>query len=268
MCELALQPIGVVRSGAISFAELLRHGIPAQVEIYPEFAAGLQGIESSSHIIVIGWLHEADRHLLRVHRPSYDSAEPERGVFACRSPVRPNPLGITTVRLLKVAGNTLFVDDLDMTDGTPILDIKPHSPGFDGVFSARSARDICRLTDPNPEHAFQSMLREAENFHGERCPGLALGARMMLHVMRVFGVAQKDPDVRVTLGHDGCVADAVLALSGATFGNRRLGSRIAEAFSFLYEGHELTFRPKISTSVSIEDVPVQDLEALFDVVHR
>ncbi len=265
MSDLGIQPIGVVRSPVANSLDLPRHGVPAQVEVFPEFAAGLKGIASSSHIIVIGWLHEADRHLLRVRRPRYDSAEPERGVFACRSPVRPNPLGITTVRLQKVAGNTLFVDELDMTDGTPVLDIKPHSAGFDGVFSARSARDLSPFADPDPRRAYESMVREAENFHGECCKGVALGAKMMYHVMKTFGVAQKEPGVQVTIGADGCAADAVQSLAGATFGSGRLSCHASGTFCFTYRGQELIFHPRPLTAGSMEEVLAMDVAWLFDI---
>lgn len=244
---------------------LPHYGVPARIEVLPEFAGGLQGIAHSTHVIVIGWLHEADRSVLQVHRPSYDSLLLQRGVFACRSPVRPNPLGVTTVKLVKIEGATLHVDGLDMMDGTPVLDLKPHSSGFDGVFCARSARDLSRLADPDAGHAHRSMLREAENFHGEVCPGIAVGARMMYHVMKSLNVAQKDPRLLVSLGLDGCIIDAVQALSGATFGNKRLTLGVDAAFTFQFVGRSLSFVPRPLNSLTVEDVLSAAVDELFDV---
>lgn len=263
MSDLDLRAIGVVRSEAIQSHGLPHYGVPACIEIFPEYVAGLQGIPSSTHIIVVGWLHEADRSILQVHRPRYDSHLRLRGVFACRTPVRPNPLGITTVRLLQVSDTRLYVDGLDMVDGTPVLDLKPHSSGFDGVFCARSARDLSRLADPDADHAHRSMLREAENFHGERCPGIAVGARMMYHVMKVLGVAQKDPRLIVSLGRDGCIIDAIQALSGATFGNKRLVLGGDLGFTFTFLDQRLTLAPKALLSESVEEVLSIGVDELF-----
>ncbi len=269
MFDFDVRVVGFVRSEMIHSHGQPHYGYPALIEVLPEYVDALRGIENSTHIIVIGWLHEADRSILQVHRPSYDRLLKQRGVFACRSPVRPNPLGITTVRLLNVDGNILHVDGLDMVDGTPVLDLKPHSSGFDGVFSARAARDLSRLADPDAEHAHRSMLREAENFHGERCSGIAMGARMMYHTMKTLIVAQKDPRVVVTLGKEfdgfGCIVDAVQALSGATFGNNRLMVGRDSAFCFAFDERRLTFMPKQFAALSVEEAFSAPIGDLFDV---
>lgn len=242
MESIKLCPVGVVRNGVSASQVFPRQGVSAIIEIFPEFFPGLLGIERSSHVMIVGWLHRADRDVLQVHRPRYVDADVRRGVFACRTPVRPNPLGTTTVRLIKVEGNVLYVDGLDMADGTPVLDIKPHSPGFDAAFCARSARDLSRLADPDIEHALRSMLREAENFHGERCVGLVQGAKMLYKVMKTFGIAQKDPRLIISIGEEqGCAADAIQALSGATFGNKRLKCTPGSTFVFTFEEQSLTF---------------------------
>ena len=90
---ILLRPVGRVSSPIREPAEMPRGGVPASVEIYPEYAAGLDSIESNSHLVLIGWFHRADRtRLLASPRP--------RGVFGIRSAVRPNPLGLTVARLL------------------------------------------------------------------------------------------------------------------------------------------------------------------------
>ena len=96
------------------------------VEVLPEFADALDGVEEHEHLWVLFWMHgltAADRRTLRVH-PRGDRSRPKRGVFALHSPKRPNPIGLTRVRLLAREGNRLIVEDLDALDGSPVIDIK------------------------------------------------------------------------------------------------------------------------------------------------
>ena len=96
----------------------------AVVEILPEYADALVLIEEWDHLLVTCWLHLAPRDLLMVH-PKGDMQLPLSGVFGTRSPVRPNPIAVYTVELLKVEENRLHVTGIDAVDGTPVLDIKP-----------------------------------------------------------------------------------------------------------------------------------------------
>ncbi len=97
---------------------------PAFVHIDPAYEVALEGLQPGMEIVLVTWLHQADRNALRVH-PRGDASRPKRGVFATRSPDRPNPLGLHTVRLLDVQGTTLSVDALEAIDGTPVVDVKP-----------------------------------------------------------------------------------------------------------------------------------------------
>ena len=101
---------------------------PGQVEIFPEFADGLRGLEGFSHIWVIFVFHRSEGYELHV-RPYLD--EEKKGVFACRAPRRPNPIGISLVKLESIDNNILNISGLDMLDGSPVLDIKPHVVDFD-----------------------------------------------------------------------------------------------------------------------------------------
>lgn len=93
------------------------------LEIYPEYQDGLDGIESGQTIVVLFWLHQADRDILRVY-PRGDKSRGLHGVFSTRSPVRPNPIAVSELKVQAVRGNLLDVSGLDILDGTPILDIK------------------------------------------------------------------------------------------------------------------------------------------------
>ncbi len=133
-----LVPIGVVHVS--SDDEVVResiNGVSGVIEIFPEYVEGLEGIEGFSHIIVVSYLHktsEVQRRTLKVRprrlirlglRPE---DVPEVGVFCTNSPHRPNPIGMTIVRLMKVDGRFLHVDGLDLFDNTPVIDLRPYTP--------------------------------------------------------------------------------------------------------------------------------------------
>lgn len=103
-------------------------GVPGTVEVFPEYAEGLKDLEGFSHIILVYHFHLVKSSSLTV-RPYMD--DETHGVFATRAPKRPNPIGISVVRLERVEGNVLHIRDVDVVDGTPLLDIKPYVPEFD-----------------------------------------------------------------------------------------------------------------------------------------
>jgi tRNA-Thr(GGU) m(6)t(6)A37 methyltransferase TsaA len=126
--DFTLVPIGIIRSPLIQLNEAPMQGSEgapdAWIEIVPEVAAVLDGLVVGQDIIVITWLHQADRTVLKVH-PRDDQTLPLTGVFATRSPDRPNPLGLHPVTILEIAESKLKVGPLEAIDGTPIVDIKP-----------------------------------------------------------------------------------------------------------------------------------------------
>ncbi len=136
--EVVLKPIGVIHVDA-SDEEVASslHGVDGIIEVYPEYADGLKGIDGFSHIIVLAYLHkvssEGRRVLVIRHRRflrfGFKLEElPEAGVFASDSPVRPNPIALTIVGLKRRDGRFLYVSNLDLFNGTPVLDIKPYTP--------------------------------------------------------------------------------------------------------------------------------------------
>jgi len=133
MREIAYRPIGTIRSPfkdvegmPIQPAGAL--GIAGTVELEPEYAEGLRDLDGFSHILLVYHFHLAKGYSLKV-RPFLD--DNHRGVFSTRAPRRPNPIGISAVRLVRVEGNILHIQDVDVVDGTPLLDIKPYVPEFD-----------------------------------------------------------------------------------------------------------------------------------------
>lgn len=124
----SIEPIGVIRSELASLDAAPRQGDEgapeAWLELNPELAAALEGIQIGDELILLTWLHLAQRDVLQVY-PRGDIERPLTGVFATRSPHRPNPLGLHQVTVLAVATATLRVAPLEAIDGTPIIDIKP-----------------------------------------------------------------------------------------------------------------------------------------------
>ena len=137
--EITYRPIGVIHS---PFTDLKGMPIqptgeasaPGSANVFPEFVEGLKDLEGFSHLILVYHLHQVRRTDLTV-TPFLDS-EPH-GVFATRAPTRPNPIGLSIVKLLKIEGNILHFANLDILDGTPLLDIKPYVPDFDAPSEAR-----------------------------------------------------------------------------------------------------------------------------------
>jgi tRNA-Thr(GGU) m(6)t(6)A37 methyltransferase TsaA len=116
--EIKLRPIGV--------AYRTEREDTMRIVVHPDYAEGLDGIEELDYIDVLYWMHtlsEEERGILKTH-PRGDLSRPLRGVFSLRSPVRPNPIGLTRVRLVKREGDNLLVEDLDALDGSPVIDIK------------------------------------------------------------------------------------------------------------------------------------------------
>ena len=130
--EPLLDPIGHVRSALASPDQAPLQGSEgapdAWLEINERFVDGLDGIEVGHEIIVLTWLHHGRRDTLKVH-PREDLAAPLRGVFATRSPDRPNPIGLHRVRVVERLRDKIKVGPLEAIDGTPVVDIKPVLAG-------------------------------------------------------------------------------------------------------------------------------------------
>ncbi|HJT58075.1 MAG TPA: tRNA (N6-threonylcarbamoyladenosine(37)-N6)-methyltransferase TrmO [Ktedonobacteraceae bacterium] len=126
--EFVLYPLGFLQSSLKEPAEAPRQGNEgapdAWLEVNASFAEGLETLAVGDEIFVITWLHKAQRDILKVH-PRDDETVPLTGVFATRSPDRPNPLGLHQVTVLEIDGQRLKVGPIEAIDGTPVVDIKP-----------------------------------------------------------------------------------------------------------------------------------------------
>jgi len=148
--RIALKPIGTVRNGVTEIEPDSTNSLVSEIIINNEHDEALEGIEQFSHLIIIFWMHQvppAKRRLKKVH-PRGRQDVPLRGVLATRTQYRPNPVGVKTVKLLERHGNVLKVMGLDALEGTPVLDIKPYDPDYDGVPGATVPQWIEQLRKP------------------------------------------------------------------------------------------------------------------------
>jgi tRNA (adenine37-N6)-methyltransferase len=141
MESLTLAPVGIIHSEHIEpsrtpIQPVCARGSSGRVEVFPEYEEALDDIEGFSHLHLIYWLHRAGEASNAVSGARSLKVVPflddvPHGIFATRSPIRPNPIGLSVVRLVERRGRELIVEDLDVLDGTPLLDIKPYVEGFD-----------------------------------------------------------------------------------------------------------------------------------------
>jgi len=218
-----LRPIGRVVSEFRHRKAVPRLGGPAAVELFPEFEPGLHRLEKHSHLWVLVWLDQAERDVLQV----IPRGIPERteanlhGVFAVRSPVRPNPIGLTLARILRVAGPRIELDRLDFLDGTPVIDLKPYFLSRDAVYAARNTQ----IGRPADREALQESLRmQAVNFHGEDGPDLELAVRIYTDFRAEVLHYVEPEDLRLTVPLERPVLiDAFIGMTRCTPGRGTLG---------------------------------------------
>ncbi len=139
MDPVVLRPIGRIRTpftetAGMPIQAVAAAGVRGTIELDPALVDGLLDLDGFSHLVLLYHLHRITDTRLTV-TPFLD--ERPHGIFATRSPARPNPVGMSTVRLVGIEGATISIEDVDMVDGTPLLDIKPYVPAFDDRADAR-----------------------------------------------------------------------------------------------------------------------------------
>lgn len=151
--EFVLKPIGIIRtpfkSSENTPIQSSKSGARGYVDIATEYLEALYSLDGFSHIILVYWFHRAKIPNMRM-KPYLDKEE--HGIFSIRAPSRPNPIGISTVKLLRIEGTRLDIEGVDMLDETPLLDIKPFVPEFDNRLHATSgwlAKSTVAKNHPN-----------------------------------------------------------------------------------------------------------------------
>jgi formylmethanofuran dehydrogenase subunit E len=217
-------PIGTIHS---DFAEpgdpdeMRKH--ESTIIVDGAYEDGLHRIEQNDHLVIIFHIHEAGDYTLKGPRLYGE----DRGTFACRSPHRPNPIGVTTVELLERDGRELRVSGLDAIEQTPVLDIKPHASALD--CPSRAAEDD-RRENPREriersvrDRDLESLLLGAGELHGHFCPFLSLGVMAGVFAQRELGLASDGmEDVVAVVETNNCFADGVQYVTGCTLGNNAL----------------------------------------------
>lgn len=265
---MELSPIGLVHSGIRSRSDMPVQGIEAEIEIYSRYAWGLSGIEENSHLILVCWMHEAGRDVLRAVARKVSGDLPEKGVFSLRSPARPNPLSVSVVRLCGVRDERfLALANVDLIDETPVIDIKPYQMGWDCVFSATGHDRTEKIQKMGPGEYRAGLIREAVNYHGELCPGVAVGVRIAEAATRILEHDLRHPRVSVAPGPEPCIADALIGITGASPGNRRLGCSAGDRYVLSCPGKEAVFLLR-DVPESVDTILAAGEASLFDCAVR
>jgi tRNA-Thr(GGU) m(6)t(6)A37 methyltransferase TsaA len=216
-------PVGVVHSPVRKRADMPLQGIRGEVEIFAAYSEALEGIESNSHLILLCWMHHGIRDILKARARKVSPDLPEKGVFALRSPSRPNPVSFSVVRLVERRDSGILdVDFLDIIDGTPVIDIKPYQPGWDAVFSATTHDRSEKILKMGPARYRDTLIREAVNYHGEWCSGTAMAVRIAEKATELLRGDLRRTGISINLGTSPCLADGLIGITGARPGNGRL----------------------------------------------
>ncbi|MEA4917512.1 tRNA (N6-threonylcarbamoyladenosine(37)-N6)-methyltransferase TrmO [Proteiniphilum sp.] len=133
MEPINLYPIGIIHTPHADVKNMpiqpvAAEGVRGWIELFPEYAEGLKDLEGFSHITLLYRFHKIEGYKLTVI-PFMDTQE--RGIFSCKAPKRPNAIGLSTVKLVGIEGNRVHIEQVDMLDGTPLIDIKPFYPRYD-----------------------------------------------------------------------------------------------------------------------------------------
>ncbi len=140
MIDYMFKPIGIIRTPHVETSQtpiqpVFAKGIPGTVEVFPEYVDGLMDLDKFSHLYLLYYFNRAKETKLKVKPYLEDELH---GIFATRAPHRPNKIGISVVKLLKIEKNILHIEDVDILNGTPLLDIKPYIARFDTRDEVRS----------------------------------------------------------------------------------------------------------------------------------
>ncbi|MBL8291439.1 MAG: tRNA (N6-threonylcarbamoyladenosine(37)-N6)-methyltransferase TrmO [Bryobacterales bacterium] len=233
-----MRAIGVVRSPIVDRPAMTPLGVPAAVEVFEEFAPALWRFEKHSHVWVLAWLDKTGRDALQVTpRGVRDQGEEGlHGVFAVRSPTRPNPIGLTAARVLARSGNRIELDRLDFIDGTLVIDLKPYLASRDMIYSARNEQVG---KSPSKEAIRDALLMQAAQFSGAVDADAEFAAEVLAG-FRAELLEFVDPPswrIRVPRSRPGLV-DAFLAMTRVRFATDGIA---------LVDGNELTIEAGGST---------------------
>lgn len=227
MNKIELTPIGYVKNNISNRKEMTKIGTHSEIIIYNEFLPALQDVKENSHIIVLCYFHEAKKDTLQVYPRKFGLSGPEKkGVFATRSPDRPNPISITIAKLVDIIDNRIIVKALDSIDGTPVIDIKPYSIGSDCIYNTQSLNKKTNLITPTNEILLEYLKQGMDNYLYQTDPSLNLGLYSILKVIRQIN---KMPDRTIVdfieTDYTGSALDTIYFYTKFTPGENKINTR-------------------------------------------
>lgn len=237
---ITLHPIGYVHNTCSEsmIPERIKQEI-SEIEIFPDYVAGLASVEACQYLDLVFYLHQNECIQLTTRIRTGE----ERGIFATRSPNRPNHLGITTVKLKKREGNKLYVEGADALNGSPVLDLKCCDTS---VYEQENIHHAIRVDSPRIDivrnilsHDTKELLLKSAQLHGHICPGLALGVLAATTVMqKIYEQGEDSKDYSLTVEMQNCLVDALLFVTGCTPGTHRYSEGDPECMSFSLKNRE------------------------------
>jgi formylmethanofuran dehydrogenase subunit E len=226
--KIEFTPIGIVKNEITQPREgFTKKHLTSEIEVYPSFAEGLLRLEEHTAIDIL--FHFSQSKGYQLVTPIYTGEI--KGVFASRSPHRPNGIGVTTVKLMAINNNRLTVSGLDAMNGTPVLDIKPSDNTFFET-NAQSAEITQQRLKSNPRSMLirhiksenmKQLLMDAAQMHGHYCPGLAMGVMAATRAVNELNNSSDGlEDVLAITETNSCFADGIQYVTGCSFGNNAL----------------------------------------------
>ncbi len=241
--SIDIHPVGYVECMEADTSNMNLNGVESKIHIYPEFKEALRCVEDHQYMWVLSWFHEAPRNVLQVSPSRVNPDIEPRGVFAIRSAVRPNPVALTLVEVVRVVDNTVYVTGYDAVDGTQIVDMKPYFEA-DCIFSARAPYIPRKDKGMQCEYRYKLALRH----HGEDCKGLQLAVDKALEAEEVFGHLQAE-SLQVDVIGNACVGDVLQGLTRGRISN-------PPRFSYRWQEGPTTITWKQGEQILIQTVEV------------
>lgn len=265
--DIQLKPIGYVSSAYDDPTKPSSKTNRAIIQIEKEYVDALSKIELNSHLWILSWFHEANRNKLKIAPKRIDEKLPEFGVFALRAPIRPNPVALSLVKLLKVDHDKLYVENYDAIDGTPIVDIKPYFEN-DCIFSPTTPA----IFPASREMKLEQLTLLAYNHHREMCRELAVAVRMALIANVELGILA-NPEVTLHITGSPCFIDSLQGITRARFANpARLSIENSEselAVTWKKGTNKLLIRFKETLlnlqSLTVDEIFQKESDQLFEV---
>ena len=228
-----MKPIGIIHTPYKTVGDAPFQGRSSsetcEIEIFKEYEDGLKDIDQCSHLILLYWLDKANDRVLQTRTP-FDTDV--HGVFATRSPNRPNPIGFHVAELIERKGNVLRIKGIDALDKTPLIDIKPYSSGIDAIGDASIGwfptktqtngyrKDIEGLIKKGD---LRGLLEKTGELHGHFCSHSAYGVKAGYIAMRELGITNTGMEEVVAIVEtNNCFSDGIQMVTGCSFGNNSL----------------------------------------------